>query len=161
MCDVKPCETFLARGRIYLVTEDTSEFPDERIRAVVLCVHKRSCVHICACVYVVGGKMEGFSVSIAFPLMRARLHQQGKKKLIPTLSQREPNSGVAQRSGMFNANCILSGQLLLQIGLILSRCKFVTLQTQRTIDFNSLINLYIVYVYIRRYVTVLTCNSHN
>lgn len=46
----------------------------------------------------VRGKMEGLCASIAFPLVcvcvraRVRLHQQGKKKLIPTLSQRERNT---------------------------------------------------------------------
>lgn len=88
MCDVEPGETFLARERIYRVTEDTSEFPDGS--ELWFCAYTQTslCTHL-RCVYV-RGKMERlflcFSPSLlcfySFSL-RPCLHQEGKKKLIP------------------------------------------------------------------------------
>lgn len=94
MCDVKPCETFLARGRMYRVTEDTGEFPGERIRCGFVCTHS-SMYTLALCR--IRGKMEGFSVSIAFPLVR--LHQEGKKKLISALSGRARETEGAWERG--------------------------------------------------------------
>lgn len=69
---------------MYRITEDTGEFLGERIRCGFVCTH--SSVYTLA-LYRVRRKMEGFSVSIAFPLVR--LHQEGKKKLISALSERK------------------------------------------------------------------------
>lgn len=80
---------FLLAGECTRVTEDTGEFPGERIRCGFVCTHS-SVYTLAPCIR---GKMEGLSVSVAFPL--ARLYQEGKKKLISDLS-RSVHSGVIQ-----------------------------------------------------------------
>lgn len=139
MCDVEPGETFLARERIYRVTEDTSEFPDGRIRVVVLYTQTSLCIHL-HCVYV-RGKMEGLFLpllSLCVPVSiysfssRPCLHQEGKKKLIPDpfTTRTQGNSSIVQKGGTRYANCVLPVQLRFANGLDPVNISFIISKAQ-------------------------------